>query len=65
MISQVRYFTEPPETMESEVHIDAKIVTEISKEFDINSFEAMETEAMNELDTQNKDAMSPIKVINK
>ncbi|XP_026751070.2 guanine nucleotide-binding protein-like 3 homolog [Galleria mellonella] len=54
-IGKVRYFTEPPETLASEVHVDAKIVTEIAKEFDINSFEAMETEAMSELDAHRTD----------
>jgi hypothetical protein len=29
--------------------VDAKIVSAIAQEFDINSFEAMETEAMNAL----------------
>ncbi|XP_035457750.2 guanine nucleotide-binding protein-like 3 homolog [Spodoptera frugiperda] len=46
---KVRYFTLPPETPESEIHVDAKIVSTIAAEFDINSFEAMETEAINEL----------------
>ncbi|KAM3961640.1 nucleostemin 1 [Aphomia sociella] len=50
-IGKVRYFTEPPETPDSEVHVDAKIVTDIAKEFDINAFEAMETDTMSELDT--------------
>lgn len=51
-IGKVRYFTEPPETLDSEIHVDAKIVTAMAEEFDINSFEAMETEAMNAFDTQ-------------
>ncbi|XP_075970898.1 nucleostemin 1 [Anticarsia gemmatalis] len=46
---KVRYFTLPPETPDSEVHVDAKIVSSIAQEFDINSFEAMETEAIDEL----------------
>ncbi|KAH9645516.1 hypothetical protein HF086_000044 [Spodoptera exigua] len=46
---KVRYFTLPPETPESDIHVDAKIVSTIAAEFDINSFEAMETEAINEL----------------
>ncbi|KAJ8732990.1 hypothetical protein PYW07_015589 [Mythimna separata] len=46
---KVRYFTLPPETPDSEIHVDAKIVSSIAAEFDINSFEAMETEAINEL----------------
>lgn len=46
---KVRYFTLPPETPDSEIHVDAKIVSAMDKEFDINAFEAMETEAINEL----------------
>ncbi|XP_047521458.1 guanine nucleotide-binding protein-like 3 homolog [Pieris napi] len=46
---KVRYFTEPPEMLDSEVHVDAKIVSTLAQEFDINSFEAMETEAINSL----------------
>ncbi|XP_022115488.2 guanine nucleotide-binding protein-like 3 homolog [Pieris rapae] len=46
---KVRYFTEPPEILDSEVHVDAKIVSTLAQEFDINSFEAMETEAINSL----------------
>ncbi|CAH3986398.1 unnamed protein product [Pieris brassicae] len=46
---KVRYFTEPPEVLDSEVHVDAKIVSTLAQEFDINSFEAMETEAINSL----------------
>ncbi|XP_013136247.1 PREDICTED: guanine nucleotide-binding protein-like 3 homolog [Papilio polytes] len=45
---KVRYFTEPPEE-ETNIHVDAKIVSTIDKEFDINSFEAMETEAIDAL----------------
>lgn len=48
--------------MSEDVHLDAKILTEVGKEFDINSFTAMETEAIDALDDQNKDTMSPIKV---
>ncbi|CAB3242962.1 unnamed protein product [Arctia plantaginis] len=48
---KVRYFTVPPEIPEADVNVDAKIVPAFAKEFDINSFEAMETEAINELAT--------------
>ncbi|CAH2075544.1 unnamed protein product, partial [Iphiclides podalirius] len=51
---KVRYFTEPPEESE-DVHVDAKIVTAAAQEFDINSFEAMETEAIDALQTGNED----------
>ncbi|XP_034824896.1 guanine nucleotide-binding protein-like 3 homolog [Maniola hyperantus] len=48
-IGKVRYFTVPPETPDSEVHIEAKIVSSMAPEFDINSYEAMETEVINSL----------------
>lgn len=49
---QVRYFTEPPEALDGGVHVGAKIVSEYAQEFDINSFEAMETQAMHELEAE-------------
>ncbi|RVE42247.1 hypothetical protein evm_013106 [Chilo suppressalis] len=58
---KVRYYTEPPETPDSEVHVDAKIVSAVAKEFDINSFETMETEAINMLASNTTDA-DPIKI---
>ncbi|KAI5644041.1 GNL3L/Grn1 putative GTPase domain-containing protein [Phthorimaea operculella] len=59
---KVRYFTEPPETPASDIHVDAKIVTSIAAEFDINSFEAMETEAISQLDQGS--SIEPVKVTN-
>ncbi|CAG9560702.1 unnamed protein product [Danaus chrysippus] len=53
---KVRYFTEPPE-VESEVHVEAKIVNSLAQEFDINSFEAMETEAIDALGNNDGDAI--------
>ncbi|XP_063378870.1 guanine nucleotide-binding protein-like 3 homolog isoform X1 [Cydia fagiglandana] len=50
---KVRYYTEPPETMDSEIHVDAKIVSAAGEEFDINAFEAMETEVMDALNDGN------------
>ncbi|KAJ0179710.1 hypothetical protein K1T71_004301 [Dendrolimus kikuchii] len=58
---KVRYYTEPPETLDSEIHVDAKIVSATTEEFDINSFEAMETEAINELATHG-DAVEGVKI---
>ncbi|XP_049866377.1 guanine nucleotide-binding protein-like 3 homolog [Pectinophora gossypiella] len=58
---KIRYFTEPPETPESEVHVEAKIVSGAAREFDINNFEAMETEAFNQLD-QHSSAVEGIKI---
>ncbi|XP_068630368.1 guanine nucleotide-binding protein-like 3 homolog [Battus philenor] len=57
---KVRYFTEPPEE-QTDVHVDAKIVSEIAKEFDIKSFESMETEAINALQ-EGKDDVEGIKI---
>lgn len=39
----------PPETPDSEVHVEAKIVSSLAPEFDINSYEAMETDVINSL----------------
>ncbi|KAL4710532.1 hypothetical protein ACJJTC_008934 [Scirpophaga incertulas] len=58
---KVRYYTEPPESSQ-EVHVDAKIVSAVAKEFDIESFEAMETQAVDELATQSS-SFEPIKII--
>lgn len=46
---KIKYYTIPPEENQDDVHISAEIVTESAKEFDINSFEAMETEMLNNL----------------
>ncbi|XP_072940500.1 guanine nucleotide-binding protein-like 3 homolog [Epargyreus clarus] len=54
---KVRYFTEPPETLDSDVHVEAKIVSSMAQDFDINSFEAMETEAMNALNSPDDDGI--------
>lgn len=51
-IGKVKYFTLPPEDLNAaSIHLDAKIVTEIAKEFDIENFEAMETETLAALKT--------------
>lgn len=59
-IGKVRYFTEPPEQNEN-IHIDAKIVSEEAKEFDINSFQAMETETIDALASHGDGTVSPIR----
>lgn len=61
-IFQVRYYTEPPETPDSEVHVDAKIVSTLAQDFDINAFEAMEAETIDTLGGTNVD--DAIKVTN-
>lgn len=60
-IGKVRYFTEPPETADTDIHVDAQIVASIAKEFDINSFEAMETDIVNSLNTDST-KIEPIKI---
>ncbi|XP_048484967.1 guanine nucleotide-binding protein-like 3 homolog [Plutella xylostella] len=45
---KVRYFTEPP-LAPTDVHIDAQIVSAAAAEFDISSFQSMETDALMEL----------------
>lgn len=52
---KVRYYTEPPETPDSEVHVDAKIVSTLAQDFDINAFEAMEAETIDTLGGTNVD----------
>ncbi|XP_026490103.2 guanine nucleotide-binding protein-like 3 homolog [Vanessa tameamea] len=52
---KVRYYTEPPETPESEIHVDAKIVSTLSQDFDVNAFEAMEAETIDTLGATNAD----------
>ncbi|CAH2107029.1 unnamed protein product [Euphydryas editha] len=46
---KVRYYTEPPETLDSEIHVDAKIVSTLAQDFDINAFEAMEAQTIETL----------------
>ncbi|PSN51437.1 Guanine nucleotide-binding protein-like 3 [Blattella germanica] len=44
---KIRYYTLPPEEKE-ETHISAEIVQQVAAEFDISSYEVMETETLNE-----------------
>ncbi|KAK7863424.1 hypothetical protein R5R35_006503 [Gryllus longicercus] len=45
---KIKHYTEPPE-IGSDVHVDAQIVQTMAKEFDISSFEAMETDVIKAL----------------
>lgn len=55
---KIRYYTVPPEDKESDVHLGAKIITEVGKEFDIDSFETMEAETLTRLEAKNKQIIS-------
>ncbi|XP_018576032.1 guanine nucleotide-binding protein-like 3 homolog [Anoplophora glabripennis] len=46
---KIKYYTLPPEENENDVHISSSIVTEVAKEFDLDSFESMETEILNKI----------------
>lgn len=51
---RIRYFTQPPENKDSEAHISAAILPSsaaLVPEFDINSYEAMESEVISSLDS--------------
>ncbi|XP_063218124.1 guanine nucleotide-binding protein-like 3 homolog [Bacillus rossius redtenbacheri] len=54
---KIKYYTVPPED-DSEVHISAAIVGEAAAEFDVASFEAMETEMLGSLKAQQPNAES-------
>jgi hypothetical protein len=49
---KIRYYTIPPED-ECDPHISSAIVQQMAAEFDISSYEAMETETLNAGLTQN------------
>ncbi|KAL1449540.1 hypothetical protein WDU94_002037 [Cyamophila willieti] len=55
---RIRYFTQPPENPDATAHISATIVSSdlasTVPEFDINAYEAMETEVFNSLEHQEK-----------
>ncbi|CAH1102580.1 unnamed protein product [Psylliodes chrysocephalus] len=46
---KIKYYTLPPEENEKDVHISSAIVSEAAKEFDLDSFEAMETEDLKKI----------------
>lgn len=49
---KIKYYTVPPEVDESNVHISSEIVTDIAKEFNIEEFENMETEILNNIEKE-------------
>lgn len=51
---KIRYYTVPPEDDQNRIHISSEIVSKIAKEFDIDTFETMETEVLNEIEKDSK-----------
>lgn len=51
---KIAYYTLPPEESNKDVHVSAKIVSEIAKEFDIETFEAMESETLGSIEEEHK-----------
>lgn len=49
---KIKYYTVPPEVDESSAHISSEIVNEIAKEFNIEEFESMETEILNNIEKE-------------
>ncbi|KAB0795362.1 hypothetical protein PPYR_12201 [Photinus pyralis] len=54
---KIRYYTVPPES-DGDVHVSSKIITESVKEFDLENFESMETEVLNEIHDAKDDKRS-------
>lgn len=42
----------PPEVDESSAHVSSEIVTEVAKEFNLDEFESMETEVLNNIEKE-------------
>lgn len=55
---KIKYCTQPPEVVEnSDVHVSASIVHAEAREFDVDNFEAMETEILNNFHVKKDDVM--------
>lgn len=55
---KIKYCTQPPEVVENkDVHVSAAIVHAEAREFDVDNFEAMETEILNNFDVKQDDVM--------
>lgn len=55
---KIKYCTQPPEhTADSNVHISAAIVSDAAREFDMDNFEQMETEVLNQFVVKSEDAL--------
>lgn len=53
---KIKYCTQPPE-VDSGVHLSAAIVSDAAREFDIDNFEQMETEVLNQFVVKSEDAL--------
>lgn len=49
---KIKYYTLPPEENENDIHISSSIVSEVAKEFDLDSFESMETDTLNRIEKE-------------
>lgn len=55
---KIKYCTQPPEVVENtDVHVSASIVHAEAREFDVDNFEAMETEILNNFHVKKDDVM--------
>ncbi|XP_013100027.2 guanine nucleotide-binding protein-like 3 homolog [Stomoxys calcitrans] len=55
---KIKYCTQPPEIVENkDIHVSACIVHAEAREFDVDNFEAMETEILNNFDVKKDDVM--------
>ncbi|XP_075148034.1 nucleostemin 1 [Haematobia irritans] len=55
---KIKYCTQPPEIVEnSDIHVSASIVHAEAREFDVDNFEAMETEILNNFDVKKDEVM--------
>lgn len=59
---KVKYYTLPPEDIQENGHVDAKIVSNFAEEFDLNSFEAMETEMLGNLTSPNEEITAQVRI---
>lgn len=56
---KIKYYTIPPEDDSNSVHISASIVSEIAKEFDLGDFESMESQMLNDIETNAEKTNKP------
>ncbi|XP_023295808.2 guanine nucleotide-binding protein-like 3 homolog [Lucilia cuprina] len=55
---KIKYCTQPPEVLENnDVHVSASIVHAEAREFDVDNFEAMETDILNNFDVKKDEVM--------
>ena len=54
---KIKYCTQPPENEDRDVHLSATIVSSEAREFEIDNFEQMETEVLNNFDVKTSDVM--------